>query len=241
MAGTEGSWRDRAFHALARWGTERPWRVLGVLLIALVGFAATLPGLSVTTSRTNMVSDEDPQQRRMNAFYERFGRPDYPLFVISGGSAEDRRTVVDSITLELEKDPALNGRVFGRVNPRDVASILLLQQPSALAQFSTALPPGKSGGAFLEQGLEGWLSGLAEQLEAGLEGGDEAVAGGGAQEAAEGLTKLAQLAETLEAVAKGEDLMARFEGQASFDQDGIVARGYPVSYTHLTLPTKLEV
>lgn len=229
MSGTEGSWRDSAFHALARWGTERPWRVLGVLLIALIGFAATLPGLAVTTSRTNMVSDEDPQQRRMNAFYDRFGRPDYPLFVISGGSPDDRRTVVDSITTVLEKDPALNGRVFGRVNPRDVASILLLQQPAALTQLSAALPPGQDGGAFVEQGLEGWLSGLAAQIEAGIEGAEDSAASGGPDQAAQGLSRLAELAQTLEAVAKGEDLMSRFEGQASFDQDGIDSRGYLVT------------
>lgn len=203
--------------------------MLGVLLIVLVGFAATLPGLSVTTSRTNMVSDEDPQQRRMNAFYERFGRPDYPLFVISGGSAEDRRTVVDAITEVLEEDPALDGRVFGRVNPRDVASILLLQQPGALAQVSAALPPGQDGGAFLEQGLEGWLSGLSAQLEAGIEGGGDPAAAGGVEKAAEGFAQLAQLAQTLEAVAKGEDLMARFGDEASFKQDGIDSRGYLVT------------
>jgi predicted RND superfamily exporter protein len=228
MAGTEGSWRDGAFHTLARWGTERPGRVLGVILLVLLVFAAALPGLSVSTSRTNMVSDEDPQQRRMNAFYERFGRPDYPLFVISGGAAEDRRAVVDAITAELEQDPALNGRVFGRVTPRDVASILLLQKPDALAQLAAAMPAGK-GGAFIESGLQGWLSGLASQIEAGIDGGEDAAAAGGPEQAAEGLGQLAQLAETLEAVALGEDLMARFEGQASFEQPGIDSRGYLVT------------
>ena len=227
MAGTDGSWRDRAFHALARWGTERPWKVLGVLLVVLVGFAAALPGLSVSTSRTNMVSDEDPQQRRLNAFHERFGRPDYPLFVISGGTPDDRRALVDRITAELETDEALRGRVFGRVQPKDVASVLLLQQPAALTQLTAALPPGKEGGAFIESGLQGWLAGLAAQIEAGIDGGEDG--GGDPDQAAEGLARLAELAKTLEAVAKGEDLMARFEGQATFDQPGIDARGYLVT------------
>lgn len=75
MAGTKDSWRDGAFRALARWGTQHPWRVLGVILLVLLVFAAALPGLSVSTSRTNMVSDEDPQQRRMNAFYDGSGGP----------------------------------------------------------------------------------------------------------------------------------------------------------------------
>ncbi|MFN3183379.1 MAG: MMPL family transporter [Nannocystaceae bacterium] len=228
MAGTEGSWRDGALGALARWGTERPFRVLGVIFVVLVVFAAALPGLQVTTSRSNMVSDEDPQQRRMNAFHERFGRPDYPLFVVSGGSAQDRRSVVDALIAEVEKDPALQGRAFGRIDPRDVASILLVQDPTALAQLTAALPPGTDGAAFIEAGLEGWLAALAKQVEAGIDGG-----GGDPsadpQQAAEGLGRLAALAGTLEAVAKGEDLMARFEGDASMAREGVDARGYIVT------------
>ncbi len=229
MAGTEGSWRDRAFRALAQWGTQRPWRVLGVILVVLIGFGLTLPGLSVSTSRTSMVSDEDPQQRRMNAFYERFGRPDYPLFVVSGGSAEDRRVVVDAISARLEENEDLRGRLFGRVNPTDVASILLLQDPAALAQLGSAFGPGQEPAAFVEAGLQGWLEGLAAQLEAGVEGGQGAAPAGGAEQAAEGLSRLATLAETLDAALRGEDLLARFEGQASIEQPGIDQRGYLVT------------
>ncbi len=229
MAGTEGSWRDGAFRALAQWGTHRPWRVLGLILVVLVAFGLTLPGLSVSTSRTNMVSDEDPQQRRMNAFYERFGRPDYPLFVVSGGNAQERRAVVDALAAELETHDELRGRVFARVNPKDVASILLLQDPAALAQVGEAFPPGQDAAAFLEAGLQGWLVGLAGHLEAGIEGGEEAAAGGGAERAAEGLAQLGQLAETLDAALRGEDLLERFEGRAPIEQPGIDARGYLVT------------
>ena len=229
MAGTKGSWRDGAFSALARWGTQHPWRVLGVILMVLVVFAAALPGLSVSTSRTNMVSDEDPQQRRMNAFYERFGRPDYPLFVVSGGSAEQRRAVVDALTAAVEEDHALVGRTFGRIEPQEVASIILLQRPAALSELAAGLPPGQDAAALVEGGLQRWLDALAGQLEAGLEGGDDAAAGGGMEKAAEGLGQLAALAGTLEAVAKGEDLLSRFEGQASFEREGVDARGYVVT------------
>lgn len=226
MAGTEGSWRDGAFGALARWGTEQPWKVLGVILVVLVVFGAALPGLQVTTSRTNMISDEDPQQRRMNAFHERFGRPDYPLFVISGGSVDDRRRVVDALIAEVEKDPALKGRAFGRINPRDIASILLVQDPTALDQLSAALPAGTDGAAFIEAGLEGWLAALVKQLEDGLDGDGTPE---GQEQGPDGLVRLAELAGTLEAVARGEDLMARFEGQASMSRDGVDARGYIVT------------
>ena len=229
MAGTKDSWRDGAFRALARWGTQHPWRVLGVILLVLLVFAAALPGLSVSTSRTNMVSDEDPQQRRMNAFYERFGRPDYPLFVISGGTPEQRRAIVDALIAEVEKDPAMVGRTFGRIDPREVASILLVQQPDALSQLVAGLPAGQDAGALVEGGLQRWLDALAAQLEAGIEGGDDAGGGADMQKAAEGLGQLAALAGALEAVAKGEDLMARFEGQGSFEREGVDARGYVVT------------
>ncbi|MEM6292752.1 MAG: MMPL family transporter [Myxococcota bacterium] len=229
MAGTEGSIRDRAFAALARWGTEAPLKVLGAVLLVVFAFGAVLPGLSVSTSRTNMVSDEDPQQQRMNAFYERFGRPDYPLFVISGGTAEQRRAVVDGISTRLNDEPSLNGRVFGRVQPKDIASIVLVQDPTALAQLTAALPPGVDGPAFLEAGLVGWLEGLAAQVEAGLDGADEAAAGQDPEQAAEGLDQLAQMAGVLEDVVAGKDLLERFEGQLGQGQQGIDARGYLVT------------
>lgn len=227
MAGSKQAWRDRAFHALARWGTQQPWRVLGVIFVVLLGFAVTLPGLSVTTSRTNMVSDEDPQQRRQNEFHERFGRPDYPLFVVSGGTDEQRRAVVDALTAQVETHEELRGRTFGRVEPREVASILLLQQPAALAQLETAMPPGVEGATFVESGLQGWLTGLAEQVEAGLDGGGEAQQD--PSEAAEGLQQLADLAGVLEAVLRGEDPMGRFEDQMPLSREGIDARGYVVT------------
>ena len=211
MAGTEGSIRDRAFAALARWGTQAPLKVLGAVLLVVFAFGAVLPGLSVSTSRTSMVSDEDPQQQRMNAFYERFGRPDYPLFVISGGTPEDRRAVVDAISSRLERDAALEGRVFGRVKPQDIASIVLVQDPTALAQLSASLPPGVDAPAFMEAGLVGWLEGLAAQVEAGLDG-DEDAAGPGPQKAAEGLDQLAEMAGVLQDVVEGKDLLDRFEG-----------------------------
>ena len=55
MAGTEGSWRDGAFGALARWGTQQPWRVLGVILVVLVVGTAGTVALMVLTEKTRLI------------------------------------------------------------------------------------------------------------------------------------------------------------------------------------------
>ena len=52
---------------------------------------ALVPQLQVSTSRTGLIADDDPQQQRMIRFWEAFGRPDSPLFVVSGGTAQERR------------------------------------------------------------------------------------------------------------------------------------------------------
>jgi hypothetical protein len=48
----------------------------------------------------------------MLRFFERFGNPDAPVFVLSGGTADDRRAVVDRITAALEQEDGLRGRVL---------------------------------------------------------------------------------------------------------------------------------
>lgn len=163
-------WRDRLFSRVAELGLGRPALVLG-LWIALLALAGTLiPGLGVSTSRTGLVSDEDPDQQRMHAFYERFGRPDAPLFVVDGGTPEERRAVVDALQAELEAIPGLKGRVLGRIEAEDVAEILLLQRPEAVAEFRRSVPPGVDLPAVIEGGLEAWLGMIEAQMLAGLDG-----------------------------------------------------------------------
>jgi uncharacterized protein len=228
---TSGLGADAFFRVAARIVTERPWRVLLAAVVVLLGFAAMIPGLGVSTSRTGLVDDDDPQQQRMNAFFDRFGRPDAPVFLVSGGTPEQRRAVVDRLEEGLVSDPELelHGRVLGRIQPADVASVLLLQQPAGLAKVRAGLPPGTSLVPLLESGLVGWLSTLAENIEAGLDGARDSEVGAAAgdpTDALGALEQLALLAALLEDRIAGRDSFDRLEGQDVLGREGIDERGY---------------
>jgi predicted RND superfamily exporter protein len=222
---------DAFFRATARLVTRRPALVLVVVGVLLVLVATLLPGLGVSTSRTGLVSPEEPQQARMNAFFERFGRPDAPVFLISGGTIEQRQAVVDRLQTALESDPELDlkGRILGRVSPEDISSVLLLQQPEALAQLRQSLPPGTDLSTFIEQGLQAWLTGLATNIEQGLEGAEGSEGEGapaGIDQAAAGLDQLAMVAGLLDDYLAGRDSLERLEGQAQVGRAGLDDKGY---------------
>jgi uncharacterized protein len=233
-----GRSRQRIFARVADLGLRRPRVVLGLALLVLLVAGAAIPGLRVSTSRTGLISAQDEGQRRLEAFFERFGRPDTPVFMVSGGTPEERRQVVDSLQAAIEAQDDLEGRVLGRVRPRDVAEVLLLQQPDALAQLRSRLPPGASLADLIEGGIVTWLGGLEEGIMAGLDGaadeeeGDEGAEGGiDTMEALAGLGQLAALAAMLEDHIAGRDPLAgRTQGMAlGSSVRGIDEAGYLVS------------
>ena len=95
---------------------RRRYVVVG-LVVALLLSALVLPGLEVSTSRYGLVSEDNAYQRRLLSFFERFGYPDNPVVVVRGGTADERREVVDRLTAELETVDSVAGRVFGRIPP----------------------------------------------------------------------------------------------------------------------------
>lgn len=217
--------RDRFFVGIARLGVGRPWNVLAVVLLVLVGFGAAVPGLGVSTSRTGLVSDDDPQQARSNAFLERFGRPEVPLYVVSGGTGEQRRAAVDQLQAALDTDARFQGRVFARLTPEGMAKILLLQDPQALVKLRDALPPGTDLATVVEHGLPAWLGVLQAQLEQGL-GGEGAAAGRlpSPDEMTQQFEQLAALAETMRGALTGQ-----FSLGAQVERPGIDEAGYLVT------------
>jgi predicted RND superfamily exporter protein len=189
----------------------------------IVGAAATsIPSLGVSTSRYGLVSAENPEQARMLRFFDRFGNPDAPVFLISGGTAAARQKVVDDIAAGLEAEPGLTGRVLARVGPQEVAEVLLLQQPDALAQAAASLPKGLPVADLIEGGLPAWFGAIEGQIQAGLDG--EAAPQDPAQ-AAEGLRGLGRVAATFDAYLAGEDVMSKLAADAPATP-GRDARGY---------------
>src|SRR5687767_2729775 len=135
-------------------GARRPFLAIaiGVAMVAIASYL--IPKLHISTSRRDLVSSENPLQKRTLEFDDRFGYTSSPVIVVSGKTAEERRKVVDALERELEKVPDLDQRVLGRVGPKDVAEVLLFADPDAIAKTI----PTESGpvGAKLERGLAGW-------------------------------------------------------------------------------------
>ncbi len=183
-------------------GLDYPRRVLLVVLLAVGVSAALLPGIRVSTSRYGLVSPDNPYQARLLDFFERFGSPDTPVFVVTGGDEAARRGAVDRLEQELDTIEALRGRVLARVRPRDVAEVLLLQDPTALAAAAAALPPGASLAEVVEGGLPAYVRAMEAGVYAGLEGDAPAAA---QAQADAGLGAMAQVARAFDRYLQGGD------------------------------------
>ena len=148
-------------------GARRPFLAIGIG-VALVAISSYLiPSLKISTSRRDLVSTDNPLQKRTVEFDDKFGYTSSPVVVVSGKSAEERRKVVDALETELERIPELKDRVLGRVGPADVAEALLLVDPESITKN---LPEGAGPiGGTLEKGLVGWASLLRAELARGLE------------------------------------------------------------------------
>ena len=202
--------RDRFFEAFGHVGMRRPGLV-GVVLVVLLAVSGFLgKDMELVTSRYSLVSEKDPYQNRMTTFFKRFGYPDSPLLVVTGGSVEERRDVVDGLSAELESTEMFKGRVFARLGPEAIAEVLLLQEPKALNQVKASLPEGVNLNEAVEAGIPGLLRGLEAQLMQGVEGEGALPEGGQASQTDidDGIARLGRIARVLDARLAGGDTNA---------------------------------
>ena len=231
MSANSDGWRQRLFGALADIGLRRPRGVLAVVVLLMAVAGGLVANLGITSSRTGLVGENDPSWRRLREFYEEFGRPNPGVFVVRGGSPDDRRKVVDALQAELEADELFNGRVLGRVTAPIVAPLALLQRPQALTEMRGAMPPDVELAKLIEGGLPAWLSTVENQIYGGLDGAENPSAGAGAptaEEADAGLMRLAGLATALDDVLAGRDPLQQFMGEGGA-RPGLDGKGYTVS------------
>lgn len=222
---------ERFFGRLADYCIRRATAVLVVFGVLCVVGGVAAARLEVSTSRTGLVSEEQPEQAKLQRFFDRFGRPDAPMVLVTGGTADERRAAVDALQAAYAVEPELAGRVLGRLGPTDLAEVLLLQRADALVQLRAAVPPGADLATLVEGGAVGWVAAIADRLESALDdAGDEgaaAPAGDPMGQAATGLAGLAALATALDDHLAGNSPMDRFAGATdSFGQRGIDERGY---------------
>ncbi len=222
----------RLFGAIADMCIRRPWLVLGVVLALCVGAGVLSSRLTVSTSRTGLVSDDEPDQARLKRFFERFGRPEAPVVLVQGGTAEQRRAVVDALEQGFEQEPELRGRVFARITPKAIAEVLLLQRADTMLQLRAAMPPGTDVAALVERGPAAWVGAIADRLEAALDGAEDGAAASAVpiDRAAEGLAGLGQLATALDDHLAGRNAMDRFaEAGVALAHRGVDDHGYVVN------------
>ena len=151
--GSRSMTRDRLFDAIAKTAVYRPVHVLTGALIALLVCAVWIPGIKISTSKNVLVDRDNPYQARLHRFFERFGYPDAPVLVISGGTSAHRQAAIDALVERFEKEPELQDRVFARLGPQQLAEVTLLQNPELITRLMAALPKDRSLASLVEGGL----------------------------------------------------------------------------------------
>ena len=228
--------RESFFSFFVGVGERRPFTVIGcvvfVLIVAL-GFASRL---EIQTSRFSLVDDDNEYQSRLLTFFERFGQPDAPVFVVREGTVESRRRAVDRLLSALESDPDYAGRTMGRVDSTQMAELSLLHRPEVLGGLRASLPSDFDFVGSLEAGLPGAMGMVEAQLLAGLDGEQKV----DPKRAEKGLRSLGQLADALRLELKGErvGVSSLLEGMSGEDADseleslrkGVDEEGYLVGH-----------
>ncbi|RMG97276.1 MAG: hypothetical protein D6705_08990 [Deltaproteobacteria bacterium] len=237
-----GTSMQRMFGVIGGFAQRRRWTVLVVALLLTAVAVAMVPGIRISTSRYGLVSKDNPYQRRLIAFFERFGSPDTPVVVVRGADPPTRRRVVDRLVAELERRPAFRGRVLARIGPEQVAEVLLLQRPGAVSEFAR-----RTGTASLRPMVEGGLVGIVgatTDLVAGVLEGAVEVPEGAEASADASVTAAATVVEAIDAYLAGRPgpeltLGALPVGQAKFsgvDDAGYLATADGTSHVIQTMP-----
>lgn len=199
-------------------GARRPFVALAIGALLTAISAALVPGLKISTSRRDLVSKDHPSQRRTLEFDDKFGYSNAPAIIVTGGSKEDRRKVVDALSDELRALPDMDGRVLGRIRPEDVAEVLLVANPEPIAK---AIPgeDGGEGAKKLEQGLPGWFDLLDGQLQKGIDADPASVS---LEQTRQGFVQLGSLFHALDDELAGENGLVRL---ADIKQRGELGKG----------------
>ncbi|MED5463424.1 MAG: MMPL family transporter [Myxococcota bacterium] len=157
--------RDRWFNHLGHIAINRPRTVLAATLVSVLIGLALAPGLPISTSRQGLVERENPHQKRMLDFLERFGDPTSPVFfVVSGGVTATRRDAVDQLVDALSTEPQFQEKIVARMGPQQIAEALLLQSPQAPRELQSLAPSDVDLTTFVEGGLPAYIGALKERL-----------------------------------------------------------------------------
>lgn len=197
----------RILYALALVSARRPITCVIAAVLLTLGSIPLIFKVKLSTSRTDLVSDSNPGQKKLLEFYATFGYPDDPVVILTGDTAEARRALVDQLVAKLEAMPEFEGRVLGKITPEAVAEVALLQDPKVVAVQLDKLGVGADFKPIVEGGLPAWIGAFTKRVEA-----QATEAPGSEKEASEGLSRAAMLVRALDDQVMGRDAAGGFAG-----------------------------
>jgi len=132
--------RQRILRGFVYLVTRRSLWVLAVSAAITLASVVTLPFISVSTSRTNLMDEDNPYQRQLNAFLKEFGNTNPLIAVVEGGTLDHRREVSDRLAAALRAEPELFQSVLNRIPIEHMKQQALLYVPlETLENFKSIL------------------------------------------------------------------------------------------------------
>lgn len=213
----------RVLYSLALVSARHPVACVVAAVILTVASVPLILKVKISTSRTELVSASNPNQRKLLKFYETFGYPDDPVVIVSGDTPEARRAYVDQLVTKLEAIPELEGRVLARITPEAVAEVALLQDPKAISAQVEQL--GLDPAALkptIEGGLPAWIEAFQKRVD------KQATEAPASEKASnEGLAQAANLIRGLDDEVMGRPAAERFKGMLEGAKEGASAMKRP--------------
>ncbi len=132
--------RQRILRGFVYLVTKRPIWILGVAAALTLASLTTLPFIKVSTSRTNLMDEDNPYQRQLNAFLKEFGNTNPLIGVVEGGTLDQRRKVSDRLAAALRGEPDQFKSVLHRIPLEQMKKQALLYVPlDTLKNFKSIL------------------------------------------------------------------------------------------------------
>lgn len=100
----------------ARFVLRRPWATVAIAAVLSVAAIAVIPRLTIVTSRTQLVSEDNPLQARILKFLREFGWHHNLVAIVQGPSAERSRAFADRVADALRHESDVVRKIFYKID-----------------------------------------------------------------------------------------------------------------------------
>jgi predicted RND superfamily exporter protein len=202
----------------ARFALRRPWIVFGIIAVFTIGSAVVAPRLKVVTSRSKLVSEDNPYQRHANELVREFGWNDTLVVLVDGDTPEKARLLAERIATKLEAEKDVVRAVFHRIDLDTFRNKALLYVPvEALRRAEKAISSGSLRVADMVRvkGLVPFLEGMEGEVTRSLRGEGAPV------------TDIAEAAPMMRGFTELFDELARWLRDPAHNEFGLLAQFSP--------------